>query len=129
MSLIGIELVEIRIIYYNINLFFVLLFFLGFRRDNLKEKPEYLLKYISNDVYKKVLNNNCDYILDNLVDNRVDVDLNIRYLLSLGVKNIDIVVLERLDDLLLEHNLFIEKMSYYEKKLTKDIFIDMLENS
>ena len=95
----------------------------------MKEKPEYLLKYISNDVYKKVLNNNCDYILDNLVDNRVDVDLNIRYLLSLGVKNIDIVVLERLDDLLLEHNLFIEKMSYYEKKLTKDIFIDMLENS
>lgn len=95
----------------------------------MKEKPEYLLKYISNDVYKKVLNNNCDYILDNLVDNRVDVDLNIRYLLNLGVKNIDIVVLERLDDLLLEHNLFIEKMSYYEKKLTKDIFIDMLENS
>lgn len=93
------------------------------------EKPEYLLKYVGNDTYKKILNNNGSYVIENLVDNRVDVDLNIRYLLKLGVKNIDIISLERLDDLLLEHNSFIKKMDDYQDKLTKDGLINMLENS
>ena len=93
------------------------------------EKPEYLLKYIKNETYNKILKNNGDYIMENLIDNRVDVDLNIRYLIKLGVKNIDIVVLERLDDLLLDNNRFIEKMNEYEEKITKDGLIDMLENS
>ena len=95
----------------------------------MKEKPEYLLKYISNDTYKKILKFNGDYILENLVDNRVDVDLNIRHLLKLGIKNIDVVAIERLDDLLLDNNLFIDKMTEYEKKLTKEGLINMLENS
>ena len=95
----------------------------------MKEKPEYLLKYISNDTYNKILKINGDYIIENLIDNRVDVDLNIRYLLKLGIKNIDIVALERLDDLLLENNRFIEKMTNYENKLTKEGLINMLENS
>lgn len=95
----------------------------------MQEKPEYLLKYISNDAYRKVLKNNGDYIIENLVDNRVDVDLNIRYLLSIGVKNIDIVVLERLDDLLLSNTSFTKKMTKYEEKLTKEGLISMLENS
>lgn len=95
----------------------------------MKEKPEYLLKYISNEIYKKILNNNGDYIIENLINNRVDVDLNIRYLLKLGIKNIDVVVLERLDDLLLSNNLFIEKMNDYEDKLTRDGLVNMLENS
>lgn len=93
------------------------------------EKPDYLLKYISNTTYQKVLKNNGDYIIENLIDNRVDVDLNIRYLLKLGLKNIDIVVLERLDDLLLGNSDFIKKMTIYEEKLTKDDLINMLENS
>lgn len=95
----------------------------------MKEKPEYLLKYISNDTYNKILKINGDYIIENLIDNRVDVDLNIRYLLKLGIKNIDIVALERLDDLLLENNRFIDKMTNYENKLTKEGLINMLENS
>lgn len=95
----------------------------------MKEKPEYLLKYVSNDTYKIILKRYGDYIHENLVNNRVDVDLNIRYLLKLGIKNIDIVVLERLDDLLLDNNLFIKKMNDYVDKLTKDGLINMLENS
>lgn len=95
----------------------------------MKEKPEYLLKYISNNAYNKILKINGDYIIENLIDNRVDVDLNIRYLLKLGIKNIDIVALERLDDLLLENNRFIDKMTNYENKLTKEGLINMLENS
>lgn len=95
----------------------------------MKEKPEYLLKYIRNDTYNKILKKNGDYIIENLVDNRVDVDLNIRYLLNLGIKNIDLVVLERLDDLLLDNNQFIKKMNNYEKKLTIEGLINMLDNS
>ena len=88
----------------------------------------YLLKYVSNKTYNKILKNN-ELIIENLIDNRVDVDLNIRHLLSLGVKNIDVIVEERLDDLLLEHKRFIKKMDKYIEKLTKDGLINMLENS
>lgn len=95
----------------------------------MHELPEYLLKYISNDTYKSIIKKTPDYIIENLVDNRIDVDLNIRYLLKLGVKNIDIIALERLDDLLLSHNTFIDKMNKYEEKLTKEGLINMLENS
>ena len=65
----------------------------------------------------------------NIISLKVDVDLNIRYLIKLGVKNIDIVVLERLDDLLLDNNLFISKIDNYVKKLTKEGLVSMLENS
>lgn len=90
---------------------------------------DYLLKYISNDTYRKVLESNHDYAIEDLIDNRVDVDLNIRYLIHYGVKKIDLVVLERLDDLLLNHNDFIEKIRGYEERLTKSGVIDMFENS
>ena len=95
----------------------------------MNKETEYLLKYISNESYHKVLKKNGDYLIEDWIDNRVDVDLNIRYLIKLGVKNIDRIVLERLDDLLLVHNVFIHKMTEYEKKLTKEGLIDMLDNS
>lgn len=94
-----------------------------------QKEPDYLLKYVSNDTYKKVLANNHIYTIENLIDNRVDVDLNIRYLIKLGVKNIDRVVLGRIDDLLLKNNEFEIKIEEYIEKLTKDSLIDMLENS
>lgn len=95
----------------------------------MKEGHEYLLKYVSNESYNKILKKNGDYIIESLVDNRVDVDLNIRYLLKLGVKNIDVILLERLDDILLSNNEFINKMDDYQEKLTKEGLISMLENS
>ena len=95
----------------------------------MQEEAQYLLKYVSNDTYKKIKIKYKDYMLDDLVDNRVDVDLNIRYLIRLGVKNIDNVVLERLDDLLMSNNLFIKKMNGYIDKLSIEGLIDMMENS
>lgn len=90
---------------------------------------DYLLKYITNDTYQKLLEKNHTYTIEGLIDNRVDVDLNIRYLIQLGVKNIDRVVLERLDDLLLKTTEFEEKMNNYMEKLTKDGLVEMLDNS
>ena len=95
----------------------------------MHEEAQYLLKYVSNDTYKKIKIKYKDYMLDDLVDNRVDVDLNIRYLIRLGVKNIDNVVLERLDDLLMSNNIFIKKMNGYIDKLSIEGLIDMMENS
>ena len=91
-------------------------------------KIEYLLKYISNDCYKKIINNTNDYILDSLEYSRVDVDLNIRYLIKNGVKNIDNVVYDRLEDLIMEHNEFIGKIKNYMDTLGYDGFISMIEN-
>ena len=95
----------------------------------MQEEAQYLLKYVSNDTYKKIKIKYKDYMLHDLVDNRVDVDLNIRYLIKLGVKNIDNVVLERLDDLLMSNNIFIKKMNGYIDKLSIEGLIDMMENS
>ena len=95
----------------------------------LNKETEYLLKYVTNETYQKILKKNHEYTIENLSDNYVEVDLNIRYLIKLGVKNIDLVVMERLDDLLLSNNEFIEKMNEYERNLTKIGLINMLENS
>lgn len=92
-------------------------------------KINYLLKYVSNETYKKIQTNKGEYILAELEHNRVDVDLNIRYLLKYGIKNIDNVIYDRIEDLTLSHNKFIEKIDKYEQSLGKDGFINMIENS
>ena len=94
----------------------------------MKKNTEYLLKYISNETYDKILKNTNAYILDNLETNRRDVELNIKYLIKYGIKNIDTVVYDRLEDLTLSHNKFISIMEKYEQSLGKDGFISMIEN-
>lgn len=94
----------------------------------MKKNTEYLLKYISNETYDKILKNTNTYILDNLETNRRDVELNIKYLIKYGIKNIDNVVYDRLEDLTLSHNQFISIMEKYEQSLGKDGFISMIEN-
>lgn len=90
-------------------------------------KIEYLLKYISNDTYKRILNKS-DYVKSRLEKNYIDVDLNIRYLIKYGVSNIDKVVYDLLEELLNSHNDFIKYINNYEKKLSKDEVIILLEN-
>ena len=94
----------------------------------MKKNTEYLLKYISNETYDNILKNTNAYILDNLETNRRDVELNIKYLIKYGIKNIDNVVYDRLEDLTLSHNTFISIMEKYEQSLGKDGFISMIEN-
>lgn len=94
----------------------------------MKKNTEYLLKYISNETYDKILKNTNAYILDNLETNRRDVELNIKYLIKYGIKNIDNVVYDRLEDLTISHNTFISIMEKYEQSLGKDGFISMIEN-
>ena len=91
-------------------------------------KIDYLLRYISNDTYKNIINKKNDYILRLVEDNYVDTDLNIKYLIRYGIKNIDKVVYESLEDLTMNHNEYINKIKEYEKKLTKEEVIMLLEN-
>ena len=78
----------------------------------MKNHVEYLLKYISNDAYQNLLKKK-GYQIEEIAQNRRDVELNIRYLIRLGVKNVDYVVIERIDDLLLSHHDFIKKINQY----------------
>ncbi len=89
---------------------------------------EYLLKYVSNDCYKKILNNTNGYIIDSLIHYRIDVDLNIRYLVELGIKNLDNVIYDRLEDLIKSHSDFIKMVDNYINSMGKDGFISMIEN-
>ncbi|MDY4996332.1 MAG: hypothetical protein SO108_01290 [Bacilli bacterium] len=94
----------------------------------MKNHVEYLLKYISNDAYQNLLKKK-GYQIEEIAQNRRDVELNIRYLIRLGVKNVDYVVIERIDDLLLSHHDFIKKINQYLDKTSKEDFVNMLENS
>ena len=89
---------------------------------------EYLLKYVSNGCYKKILNNSNNFLLDSLVHYRVDVDLNIRYLIDIGISNLDNVIYDRLEDLIKSHSDFIKMIDNYIDKMGKDNFISMIEN-
>ena len=91
-------------------------------------KIEYLLRYVSNDTYKKIISKKSNYILRLAEDNYVDTDLNIKYIIKYGVKNIDKVVYESLEELTMNHNEYINKIKEYEKNLTKEEVIMLLEN-
>ncbi len=91
-------------------------------------KIDYLLRYISNDTYKKILKNKNSYILKLVEDNYIDTDLNIKYLIKYGVKDIDKVVYDSLEELTLSHNEYLKKIKEYERKLTKEEVIMLLES-
>jgi len=91
-------------------------------------KIDYLLRYISNDTYKKIYDKKSSYILNLLEKNYLDTDLNIKYLIKYGIKKIDEVVYDRLEELTINHNDFIKKIKEYEKSLTKEEVIILLEN-
>ncbi len=91
-------------------------------------KIDYLLRYISNDTYKKILKNKNSYILKLVEDNYIDTDLNIKYLIKYGVKDIDKVVYDSLEELTMSHNEYLKKIKEYERKLTKEEVIMLLES-
>lgn len=89
---------------------------------------DYLLRYVSMETYNKIIKDNNEYILDLLKDNYVDVNLNIKYLISYGVSNIDKILPNIINDLILSHKEFEKKIEEYEKHLTKDEVIMLIEN-
>jgi hypothetical protein len=89
---------------------------------------DYLLKYVSNENYNNIIKKKSPYLLELLEKNRIDVDLNIRYLIKYGISKIDEVVFDRVEDLVKSHNDFIKTIHEYEKKLGKEKTINMLEN-
>lgn len=91
-------------------------------------KIDYLLKYVSNETYKKILKNKSDYVLSLVENNYIDTDLNIKYLIKYGVKDIDKVVYDSLEELTISHNDYLKKIKEYEKKLTKEEVIMLLES-
>lgn len=91
-------------------------------------KIDYLLRYISNDTFNRIITKKSDYVLRLVHDNYVDTDLNIKYLIKYGVKNIDKVVYDSLEDLTISHNEYIRRIKEYEKKLSKEEVIMLLEN-
>ena len=54
--------------------------------------------------------------------------LNILYLIKYGVKNIDKIVYDSLEDLTISHNEYIKKIKDYEKKYSKEEVIMLLDN-
>jgi len=89
---------------------------------------DYLLRYISMDTYNKIIKDNNDYILELLKDNYVDVNLNIKYLIKYGISNMDKVIPSIINDLILSNKEFEKKIEEYEKHLTKEEVIMLIEN-
>ena len=91
-------------------------------------KIDYLLRYITNETYKKIQKNKSSYVLTLAEENYIDTDLNIKYLIKYGVKNIDKIVYDSLEELTMKHNDYIKKIKDYEKTLTKEEVLILLEN-
>ena len=89
---------------------------------------DYLLRYVSMDTYHEIIKENNDYILDQLKDNYIDVNLNIKYLINYGVSNLDTLIPRIINDILLSNKDFEKKIEGYEKKLTKEEVITLIEN-
>ena len=89
---------------------------------------DYLLRYVSMDTYNIIIKNNNEYILGLLKDNYVDVNLNIKYLINYGISNIDKILPNIINDLILSHKEFEKKIEEYEKHLTKEEVIMLIEN-
>ena len=87
-----------------------------------------MLTAISIMNYYKSLKNKSNYILSLVEDNYIDTDLNIKYLIKYGVKNIDKIVYDSLEDLTISHNEYIKKIKDYEKKYSKEEVIMLLDN-
>ena len=87
----------------------------------------YLNKYLSNTTMKELENLDL-YILEDLTHNYVDVDLNIKYLKKYGVTNLEKVIPNMIEYLLLSQNDFIKKIQAYEKTMSKEDVISLLEN-
>jgi len=88
---------------------------------------EYLHKYLTNDNMKELYNLDL-YILEDLTHNYVDVDLNIKYLKKYGVTNLNKVIPSMIEYLLLPHNDFMKKIQNYEKTMSKEEVISLIEN-
>ena len=88
---------------------------------------EYLRKYISNETMKNLETLDL-YILEDLTHNYVDVDLNVKYLRKYGITNFDKVIPSMIEYLLLSHNDFIEKIQNYEKTMSREEVISLIEN-
>lgn len=89
---------------------------------------DYLLRYVSSATFEKILLNTNDYVLELLQDNFIDVDLNIKFLIKYGISNIENVIVKMLMDLTISNNDFVKKIRNYEKNLTKDEVIMLIEN-
>lgn len=94
----------------------------------MKDRLDYLLRYVSMDTYNNIIKNTSEYILDLLRDNYIDVNLNIKYLIKYGISNIDNVIYNNINDLIINHNDFIKMINNYENNLTKDEVITLIEN-
>lgn len=94
----------------------------------MKDRLDYLLRYVSMDTYNNIIKNTSEYILDLLRDNYIDVNLNIKYLIKYGISNIDKVIYNNINDLVISHNDFIKIINNYEKHLTKEEVITLIEN-
>lgn len=94
----------------------------------MKKSTDYLLRYISMETYNKIIEGSNKYTLSMLEDNFIDVNLNIKYLINYGISNIDKVIPNIIGDLLLSHKDFEKKIESYEKTLSKEEVIMLIEN-
>lgn len=94
----------------------------------MEKNTEYLLRYMSMDDYNSLLKSSNEYIKELLSNNYINVNLNIKYLINYGISNINKVIPNIIGDLLLDSKDFEKKINNYEKSLSKDEVIMLIEN-
>lgn len=90
-------------------------------------KLDFLLKYVSMDTYKKILDTKSAYYLEDLGNSYRNFNLNMEYLYKYGICFGDRQIYNNLSDLMIE-SFYEKKIIDLEKRYSKSDIIALIEN-
>lgn len=76
---------------------------------------EFLKDYVSDDVIEDIISNNKDIVINDLVYNQDNVVMILNYLQELGIKNINDILVEKIDFFFRNIDLVKEHFNRYDK--------------
>ena len=89
---------------------------------------EFLKDYVSDDVIEDIISNNKDIVINDLVYNQDNVVMILNYLQELGIKNINDILVEKIDFFFRDIDLVMEHFNRYDKNVIVKLINEDISN-
>ena len=89
---------------------------------------EFLKDYVSDDVIEYIISNNKDIVINDLVYNQDNVIKVLNYLQELGIKNINDILVEKIDFFFRDIDLVKEHFNRYDKDVIVKLINEDISN-
>ena len=83
---------------------------------------EFLKDYVSDDVIEDIISNNKDIVINDLVYNQDNVVMILNYLQELGIKNINDILVEKIDFFFRD----IDEVNEHFNRYDKDVIVKLI---